>query len=260
MEAREKFEQKYTRALEVCELIKDYFGEELTDCQENTYNAVLNYLTTTPIEEINNSLLPPIVILIKFPRVRVTNDNDNSVEITNLFVRLEVTCEGYLKQGFQMARTEYTLTQWLSNYCHSHVSFTNSRPEEFLNPCYGSGPILRTIRFLRDNFDIQRWGLFCFELSKYVTVESLRGGPYNRLENIGRQRRINLSRHIIRGYVPSKYPKNAFETFVKEFVLQYDWKFAYDGKKYILGEPLLTFWINVSNAFIKWHNKKCDEK
>ena len=52
---------------DVYEVFKEYYGEDRVDLQNNER------------------------ILVHFPRVTVTNENDQSVEVTDLYIRTKIT-------------------------------------------------------------------------------------------------------------------------------------------------------------------------
>ena len=208
--------------------------------------GVIDYCTMPLIEEI-----PDTYIFIKFPEVRVTNEHDRSVDIKDLFVRLKI--KGNRICGtFRMIRTTYDVIQWLSGYSHSHIPrIVTSEIPMWGSPCLGSGPLVTTLHRLREAYDEEFLGLFCFELSKYVTVESLTGVPYIRLESIGAATSY-VSPNNYRGYWDATcFPMNEF---VKHFLESTPIKFSYVNGNYALGEPLLDFWIKMSNCFISWYN------
>jgi hypothetical protein len=146
-------------------------------------------------------------------------------------------------------RSEYTLMQWLYNYCHSHVSFYRGNELSWLNPCLGTGPIRNTIETLHTKNDPNIWGLFLFELDRYVRVESLAGIPYRRMDSIKADKPVDIE------------PENAltnnndFEIFYTYLIHNYEIKVAFKEGIYTLGEPLINFYINVSNLYIKWLHK-----
>lgn len=193
------------------------------------------------------------VILIRFPRVRVTNENNRYIDIEELYVRVPLTWSGTMSDRFEMVRTSYDIVQWLSGYSHSHLPGIGSFPS-FQAPCLGSGPIRSTMYRLFDSCDLDIWGLFCFELAKYVTVESLAGGPYFRLENVGRY--IDCSPSSPCMYRKEYIPNIDIDVkgFINYFVGLKNMKFAYSNGAYTLGESSVNFWIRVSNEFIKWYN------
>ena len=238
--------EDYTKnAKRVYEIISEYFGEDLTDFQgEEEWK-----------EEYESGSYPTgnAVILIKFPNVTITNENNHSVNITNLFVRIAIKTHGTLIDTFKMLRTEYTKDEWLYGYVHSHADFDTYYPARFAYVCLGEGPLVQTTRRLRSSFDEHIWGLFCFELDKYVHIESIAGVPYRRLESIGRGRDLNIKC----AYNPSQIPINYnldWKKFIKHFIKEYPIKLAYTNDTYTLGEPYINFWVNISNIFIKWVN------
>lgn len=151
----------------VYSIFKDFFGEERVDLQKN--------LDSDEME-----------IIIYFPKVTVTNEYDKSINITQLWVKVHISEHGTIIGVFEMLRSEYTMAQLVSGYSHSHINTRDQyNIKRWGKPCLGSGPIRNTIISLTENFNKEIWELFCYELSKYVTVESISGVPYIRLENVG---------------------------------------------------------------------------
>lgn len=217
----------------------------------SSYANILMDNLTSRLKEAAMGSRP--VILIRFPRVRVTNENDRYIDIEELYVRVPLTWSGTMSDGFEMVRTSYDIAQWLSGYSHSHLPSIGSFPS-FRAPCLGSGPIRDTIGRLSNSCDFDIWGLFCFELAEYVTVESLAGGPYIRLENVGSNRDCHSSSPCMyrKEYVPDI--DIDVKGFINYFVGLKNMKFAYSNGAYTLGESSVNFWIRVSNEFIKWYN------
>ena len=131
------------------------------------------------IEDIVSSKFNNMFILVHFPHVRITNEHDRYVDINHLWAKIKITSEGTMNGNFTLNRSEYQAIHFMSNYMHSHVS---SIPRDdltrFMSPCTGDGPINSTISSLYREFDSDLWQLFCLELSKYVTVESISGRPW----------------------------------------------------------------------------------
>lgn len=213
-------------------------------------NILMDNLTST-FKEATMGSRP--VILIRFPRVRVTNENNRYIDIEELYVRVPLTWSGTMSGRFEMIRTSYDIVQWLSGYSHSHLPGIGSFPS-FQAPCLGSGPIKSTMHRLSNSCDLDIWGLFCFELAKYVTVESLAGGPYFRLESVGSNRDCPSSSPCMyrKEYIPNI--DIDVKGFINYFVGLKNMKFAYSNGAYTLGESSVNFWIRVSNEFIKWYN------
>lgn len=188
-------------------------------------------------------------IIVRFPKVTVTNENDKSIEITELYAKIVINFLGKMAEDFTMIRAEYTAAQYLSHYAHSHLPGTGV---EWQYPCLGSGPIGSTITHLRNNFDLDMWGLFCYELSKYVTVESLAGVPYRRLEEVGTtegEAMVNYPRHCVGTW-------NAIvRRFTKYYIRHYDFPVAYSDGNYVLGCHPTDFLVEISRHFISWINR-----
>ena len=246
---------EYTKgAQEVYQVISDYFGEELTDYQDDELRAskIIDFSD-------HESSAAGIKVLIKFPSVRVTNEDGNYVDIDNLFVKIELTNEGTLRHRFKMLRTSYTRDQWVSAYVHSHANFYSGAPANFADVCLGSGPLVRTCETLRDRFcqnKIEMWGLFCFELEKYVHVESKVGIPYNRLENISKGEEVeSLLKNCPKetGTHNTLLGNDIVNQLLKDYLKEHKIKVGFKDGKYTLGEPYVNLWLDISNFFIKWY-------
>lgn len=305
--------EEETNAVQVGEIVSDYFGEELVDVQipdvDETINRVLHDLpiqslvvpqdsnedTVTLVDYEDNlviisrqvyfdncskcilddnieSLYIPLVkrsiertilhfiaslripIIIRFPRVRVTNENDKFIDITELYAKVDVKSNGKLAEFFTLMRTEYTMVQWESHYSHSHMPSTEFR---WQSPCLGSGPILGTQESLFSSFNLDIWGLFCYELSKYVTVESLAGVPYRRLENVGNGNNLDPVYNQIYFSSPRFRGINTMlSTFWDYFIREFNFPLSFINGAYALGDSVLNFAIHVTDLFANWYNKE----
>ena len=140
-------------------------------------------LTNTTVKErIGNAKFNNIFILVHFPHVRVTNEHNRFVDINHLWAKVKVMYNGTMIGKFTLNRSEYTMLHISSGYLHSHISSIPTNDfTSFQNPCTGSGPINGTISTLNRDYDVDMWIMFCLELSKYLTVESVARRPYNYL-------------------------------------------------------------------------------
>ena len=237
-----------------------YETQAITDLPEDQVEKVANVLTDNRVKErIGNAKFNGIFILVHFPHVRVTNEHDRFVDINHLWAKVKVMYNGTLNGGFTLNRSEYTLLHIRSGYMHSHVSnipindFT-----KFQNPCTGSGPINGTISALNRDYDVDMWNMFCLELSKYVTVESVAGVPYHHLERLGTSgMEAGIDRFIT--YLSPNYYGGAlapgkFREFVRYFINSKKLKFNYVNGSYSIGMSLIEFIVLISNEFIKWYN------
>ena len=231
---------------EVCdiyEVFKNFFGEQYVDIQAKADSSY--YL-----------------IYVWWPYVTVTNEFNKSVSIQDLYAKIEIDDKGLIPfefSGFQLNRATYSQEQFLSNYMHSHIrSIPKDDFTRFENPCLGNGPIRNTINTLKTDCDIAEWMLFCQELSMYVTVESISGSPWHRMETIGKSTiahdyvdyNFNISNFI--------YPV-FFTDFMKKKFIQYylthgHLSLSFRNGQFICGMPFYKFIIDISNAFISYCN------
>lgn len=197
-------------------------------------------------------------IIVHFPKVRVTNEFDKYIDIQDLYAKVEITNEGTMasESGFTLVRTTYPYRHFNSGYAHSHVRRVDlSTAGEWQRPCLGSGPIKSTIYHLYCNYDEQFWGLFTFELSKYVTIESVNGRPYIRLESVGRgDIDETLYNTQTRALIPNKRFTSLMNAFIEDYARKGKFKFKFIKGQYQIGESPVSSIINLSNAFIEFLN------
>lgn len=232
----------------------------ITDLPGDQVEKVVNVLTNTTVKErIGNVKFNGIFILVHFPHVRITNEHDRFVDINHLWAKVKVSYNGTLNGGFTLNRSEYTLLHIRSHYMHSHISSIPTGDfTQFQNPCTGSGPINGTISALNRDYDEDMWNMFCLELSKYVTVESIAGTPYNYLERLGvRNMEAGIDRFVT--YLQPHYYGNTLSTdklrdFVRHFINTKKLKFNYVNGSYSIGMSLPEYIILISNEFISWYN------
>lgn len=233
----------------------------------NTYigsdNTVFKYLFPFVLEKYNPTRVSAVYIIVHFPEVRVANENDKYVDIKELYARVKVDNGGHIEGTFGLLRADYPVSHLYADYAHSHISGVTLAANEFKSPCLGTGPINRTIVSLVADFDLNMWMLFCRELDTYVTVESLNGGPYRRLENITGKRqlrkisqsftnivylgRINI---LWTNYLPMAELKNFITYLLRKKVI----KFNYNEGSYNLAMSYKDYIVEMSNSFIDWVN------
>ncbi|MBQ9392000.1 MAG: hypothetical protein IJU02_07435 [Lachnospiraceae bacterium] len=262
----------FKNALEAACVISDYFGEELVDVDikreiltqsfinSNFTDTFFNGYDESRFYEHEESFINVVraspgryvEVLVRFPKVTVTNENDKSIEIRELYVKININYDGSLLDYFKMRRSEFTISQWVSQYSHSHLS------SDILNwqrPCFGEGPIRTTQERLQSTCNIDVWGLFCYELSKYVTVESLSGGPYKMLEKVGVGDRVDTNNI---GYYYYHIPTH--QRIVDRFLIfclkNININIGFSNNQFVLGESCTQYMIKITNLFIDWCNKE----
>lgn len=244
---------------QVNQVLEDVVKEVITEPTTFIDNLILEHLISH-----NN----PAYLYIRFPKVTVTNEDDKSVDIDELYVLVPINEDGTLNRGFSMVRSSYSMIQWLSGYSHSHLpKISTEYVPNFDYPCLGSGPLKHTQVNLRCAFNIDMWGLFAFELEKYVTQESLTGVPYIKLESIGKSSEATEIKLHYKETLEFLYgntdfkPRNNidFKDFLTSYCSHTNLNVSYKEGQYSLGITDVNFVISLSNYFIKWYNNKVAE-
>ena len=237
-------------------------GNSLSKQAKQVLKDVVEEVVAEPTAFIDNliSRNNTAYLYIRFPKVTVTNEDDKSVDIDELYVLDPINGNGTLKRNFSMVRSSYPIIQWLSGYSHSHLpSISINRTPHFARPCLGDGPIGPTQDNLKDEYNIDMWGLFAFELEKYVTQESLLGGPYIKLESIGRSSEATEIKLYYRDASEFSCGNIDFKDFLRSYCSHTNLNVSYKEGQYDLGITDVNFVISLSDYFIKWYNNKVAE-
>lgn len=216
----------------IVDILNDYYKEENVDLQPNEHGYT---------------------IYIRFPKVTVTNEHNESIDITELYAKLGIDSYGLLIGTFLLNRAEYTATQWINRYKHSHVPpLEYNFISVFSSPCLGSGPIRDTTFSLNNKFDEDIWKLFAFELDKYVHTESLSGGTYIRLKEAKVLRPISNEINLDIAYIANN---TSIISEFESFVLKHNpFRFCFNNNKYSIAADIYTQIVTLSNMFITWFN------
>lgn len=259
----------------VLQVFTEYFSEDLVDSDLDSYEEIVERLDNIVTEDnyksedllwlitmCNSVIHRYLNVIVRFPRVTVTNEHNNSIDITELYAKVNIDCAFCEPIALKMMRTEYSLEQWASGYSHSHISGLCRNNEDWRNPCLGIGPLVTTrnkvtIPNITIDERLEYLGLFCYELDKYVRVESIEGIPYNRLESVGLgDSKIVLGNNAVDWYYFRGITKSMLEDFYKYFISEYDFKFSYINGQYIVGESLPRLLMKMSQYFAVWYNKE----
>lgn len=217
----------------VLEILNDFYGEEHVDMQEDL---------------IANT------ILIYFPKVRISNERNESLIISELYVKFSICRDGTLAQPPALGRAEYTKAELAKNYMHSHVRFISTDEDDmFVGPCLGRGPIRDTICTLTHSSDSDIWMLFCVELQKFVETESIEGVPYHYLREVANIRLRKLSYT----YMGISYTTVLeIEPFIPYLVRHIRLPIVYRDNCFQLGVSFRDYVIMLSNIFIQWNSSR----
>lgn len=268
--------------LEVAKLAIDYFGEELVSVQNNSskeckiisFDDVFNYYCS--VKNIYRDFQPDSVIhkilvfmgftsyhriLIWFPYVVVENEFKEHETIYDLYVKLMVY-EGTLEDDPEMCRSTYTKEQWNVGYSHSHLPRLSHREvPRFTKPCWGTGPIVKTIASIEEYFDLDLWGLFFFELSKYVKVESIEGQPFTRMATIYSAIKANIYDIVYKWYFSLGTPCTTsmriillgiIKDWFKEYIQNNFIPLSFIDNHWSLGDSLENIWVKMSSSLLSY--------
>lgn len=265
---------------DVYDVFLNYFGEDYVDLQnmppDSEFLEILENLDIVESTEYEHHYEIPdeimeilaahyaaekFTLLVWWPEVTVTNEFDRSIVIQDLFAKVPLNTSGcipYEYSGFQLTRSTFTETQYSSGYVHSHIPHQDpSSMPRFKDPCLGSGPIRNTILELKNSSDETEWMLFCEELSRYVTVESLFGVPYIKMESIGKSNELPLFKDFISRPSIAFFPNIEMDTlnqFIHYYILHGNFHFSFAESSFQCGLSFYEYIIDVSNSFIEWFN------
>lgn len=262
-ETTKVYDQIVANQQKVADIFINFFGEDYVDYQRPDRSYIRRQVDGFLSEDSHSTeaMVTALIndpntvgnILVYFPKVTVTNERDNSIEITKLFVETKVTTRGSIFGQFKMTRGEYTAAQWRAGYVHSHCSYIPT-DNTFAPCCLGTGPIRHTIALLSQEFDEDRWNLYCFELSEYVKVESLEGIPYIKLEGVVNSayapRITHLRYNLAEWYGRPRY--STVEDFWKYYVLHYDIPLSFCNGNYSLAVPPVVFFKDITSKYIDY--------
>lgn len=247
------------------EIIKALLNERVLATFICSDETAFKYLFPFLLEKYGTSIYNETVyIIVHFPEVRVSNENDRYVDIKELYARVKVNGEGKIQGTFGLARADYPISHIYADYAHSHIPGLTLEENQFKSPCLGSGPINRTICSLVEEGDLSSWMLFCRELDVYVTVESLSGIPHRKLEHITGDKKLRKieqhfstfrGRNYFRSFIRyGNFPREELKGFIIYLISKDIIKFSRSNGTYYLGMGFKDFIISVSNAFIDYVN------
>lgn len=223
------------------------FIKHFTELISNTSNSYVLHPNTN-------------IVYIKFPKLTITNELGKSHTLLDTYIELQLGVQ-YIIPKFSLARGTLTEDEYIANYAFSHASGGTTSFTSAL--CFGSGPIDSTraeLLMSLDYYSPHKIQLFCYELENYLQVESIAGGPYRRMENIG-----NQSTELITSFndvlftstaniniINNKYPLILTEFFSYVIDNHLDkFKFKYNGKAVVIGLNISEIIQLLTNLFIE---------
>lgn len=259
-----KYREFSTLDTDRLDMVKDMLHEGCMDVPVFSDPALMQFFIPICEDKIVRYALVDIpFILVHFPHVRITNENDRYVDVNNLWVKVPVNYNGTSTGYFSMNRSEYPMSHLQSGYMHSHVSLIPTDDfTQFQSPCLGSGPIRNTLTTLSVQYDEAMWRMLCLELDLYVRTESISGVPYHKLEGIGGnsgmsacETEFDMCPNL--GII-STFRENRLREFITYAIENGRFTFNFINGSYGLAMPYTRFAIYVSGLFIQWYNSILD--
>lgn len=122
-------------------------------------------------------------LIIHWDEIEVSNEEDERHTIYDLYAMVSFTSD-YKLIGFKLTRSTLTYDEVEAGYVFSHIPRL-TKNLEFSRPCLGDGPIRNTMTSLSYKYDSDLFRLFLVELDRYVRTESLAGGPFIKMREVG---------------------------------------------------------------------------
>lgn len=188
-----------------------------------------------------------VTILIHWNDVTITNEEDRSTRIKDLFCKLEFNYGCYRSMHF--LRTTFSQKEWDARYSHSHLHKIDcTHPVKWGSMCLGSGPINETIEYLEEpGYQEETLDVFFWELDKVVHVESLHGVPYIRMSSIG----TNVGERAD-SYFGGIVLNTGLKAFMQSFFGSVKIPLGFENGLYVSGCTFMDFAIMVTNYWNKY--------
>lgn len=160
---------------------------------------------------LNNTFRPTLIVY--FPEIEIENENNKKHLIKGLGMVLRFNINSNkLQPEIQGFRTHKSLVETYVGYQHSHlpvISNTTNPMTHLENFCLGDSDIYELFSLLNDidleedtkEYYITIFEQICLMLKVHASTESLAGGPYIKIKNLGNMSDIEFSfRTIDREY------------------------------------------------------------
>lgn len=235
-------------------------GVKVTDTIFNSLKIIIRaceeiYENAWDMDIIINPLLPNIDspngrivlsidiygIVLYFPKITITNRNENSHLIKDLFARISLTIgnNGLKIDNLEGGRTTLSYAEYCSNYYHSHLSThaigyinNSSSPPMYENFCTGSGEInIYQADINTDGITEERITAYLIQIMTLVGYESIEGTPYRYIKNV-----------MIKNTSIESIPSNFLAVDLYNKVIHYHkqqgkkpcLEFAFENEKYVV--------------------------
>jgi len=126
-------------------------------------------------------------IVIHFPYSKMTNMNNQTHEIYDIYVRIPIESSGrsIMITRILGLRQSYSYAEAISNYRFSHLTSRSvSEPPVYDSFCLGSGEINQCMAMFNSTQNLATFKHFLFYIESYLAYESIEGVPYEKFEKI----------------------------------------------------------------------------
>lgn len=195
---------------------------------------------------------PMVDIIMWYPHETVVNENNDSTEVFDLFIRVQLMQNGKLCGNPRAKRATFTDAQLYSGYVHSHIpslTLSDSGIKEWKSMCFGYGPLSATLVALRaqEPSDAQ-WMGFISEITQWTRIESIEGGPHFRMQYIHgafeEVTRVSVNNRLNPRYIP----------LIRSYIRAKRLKLGFTNGRYVLGVPFTEWLVDFSNYAKAWES------
>lgn len=196
-----------------------FFGKKLNEFKRGMIQEDILMLT------IMNILSDTVHFIIRYKDITVENEYGKSTFIEELFVDIPI-CTSFGNKVLLapiMTRAKFSKNHLACGYMHSHAKIIQMKFDmNWKSLCFGNGPMAGLIMNIRTGITTLKESLpmISFNMDRFVTVESLKGIPYVKLETTNS---TNFYNNGIETKLPTmKNPvyckiEGCFEETVREF-------------------------------------------
>lgn len=246
-----------------------YNIDEIEEFGEYSLDEVFNTLDTSDLIESMSGFIRNAYIYVHFPIVKITNERGQFTYVKDLFAKVYLRTDGRMiyDSYFKLNRSHYTYAHFINNYMHSHVSnIPKTDFSIFQSCCTGTGPIKTTMENLVEEYNESQWIQFCWDLAKYVTIESEEGIPYHHLNRcnylytknteITRGVSILLKKDNFNSLAGgNKFSSTFWSNFIKYLIDNKVIKFRWVNKQWEIANSPVEHIKCVSNAFLEYYKE-----
>jgi hypothetical protein len=236
---------------------REFLDLEIPENNSLSLSEILNNINFEELLEDTDFLnrFPDPYILVKFPLTKVTNEKGAFTYIKNLFCKISITYKGHLV-NMRFNRTHYTYEHFINNYMHSHImSIPKNDWTTFQRCCTGSGPINITMNNLEREYNENQWTQFCWDLAKYVTIESLEGIPYRRLTACDKLYSQELSLNDEHDMYSSRRENTLINDFIEYLINNKILDFHWEHNQWTLAYSDTDYITILSNSFLRFYKE-----